>query len=333
MNSSDRSRLRTVLRLSVTVVLIAVLISLCDWGKFAELAKGAEIFWLGVSIACLVVYFVLGWLSLALLCLPKDKRSSWWRGLGDYGLVQAFALLTPGRAGELSLPLALRSLDVDVGEVSAAIVVQRLVTVVVLSGLALAAGGWIYAPVAWIGFGFAALIWLAITFFAKRMPTLKPGRGGFTSRLIKFVEETRKGWRTILTDRQVELAAHTLLMILRTLVNAGVGYAVILALGLSMPLVAWLGIVAVGSLVAIIPITIMGLGIVEGIYVLAFKGLGETYEAGLAVSLIARMLTILTLLVWAGVSTAISLVRTRSAEVSTTATVDPPRRPTSQEDS
>ena len=114
-------------------------------------------------------------------------------------------------------------------------------------------------PVAWVGLGLAGVSWLGMTLIARRMPSLETRKRGPVSLLATFIENVRQGWQKSLVSGKRELAVHSFLLTIRIFLNAVIGYCILLALGLSIPFLGWLGVTAIASLLVIVPTILMGL--------------------------------------------------------------------------
>src|SRR5271166_7155180 len=97
------------------VALLVVLFMIADWHKTLQAWRHADAKWWAPAIVVNATYVMLGWLSLTTLIRAQPWRH-WLGGLVDYGACQAFSLITPGRVGELALPLILRRNSATPGE-------------------------------------------------------------------------------------------------------------------------------------------------------------------------------------------------------------------------
>lgn len=285
-------------QVAVGMLLIYLLFRLADWNRMAEAWHQAEPgLWIPAALL-FAIYVLLGWWSITVLIAEIDLRH-WRQGLLDYGACQAFSLVTPGRIGELALPLILRRCATTPGEVTAILVIQRISNLLLLALLLFGTSHtWLPANIAWLSllttFAGSLLIVLLLTH-----TTLLQRLEKLTDRFhIEFVTDFDRAWQGIYRNRHAALGNHTLLSGLRILALSIGSYLIALSLGVEVPIEAYVGITAASALANFIPLTIWGLGISEGVMVFGLAHFGVDSGIALAIGLIGRALFMISLFAW-----------------------------------
>lgn len=198
-------------------------------------------------------------------------------------------LLTPGRVGDVLRAQYLRhDLGVPYGEGVASVVVDRLLDLYVLA-VFVAAGAVRYAPVLGGGLGVVTWAGLAATVLGP-LVLLVPGvaealAGRVAARLSpgsgagRFLEAVRaQVGRPLLFTLPVTVATFA--------VNYLQGFLIARALGLPMSFVDAACLLAIASLLGLLPISISGVGVRELFFALAFPLLGFSPAAGVTFGLL-----------------------------------------------
>lgn len=121
------------------------------------------------------------------------------------------------------------------------------------------------------------------------------GRGaleGVVGRILHKLEELHGAMRTMLTNRQV-VAQAVLLAILLVLMRCLSGYFAFRAIGTPVGIGWALALLPVITILALLPLTLFGLGLKDGAFVFFFTGIGIAASAALAVSFVSYALIIL----------------------------------------
>ena len=292
-NRSAWKRLLPAVRVAFGVALVFGLALFLDWRAILQAMATAEpIWWLG-SAVIYVGHLGLGYWALIVL-LPKVGRRERLRGMLTYGAVQAAALFTPARAAEAALPFALCSKQVTAGQVAAGLVLQRLVGLLVLFTLAVMAGSRLLGEVGWAVAGVAVV---AIVATATATIACRPVRswvGGIVeTRFHVTLPGFHKHYSAILNEGKRRLAVHSIIMLLRAILNAAASYLVLLSFGVYIPFFFWVGVVAAAALAGLVPITPSGLGVSEGLVVFGLAAHGYQPEPILSTCLVSRAICVL----------------------------------------
>jgi uncharacterized protein (TIRG00374 family) len=229
-----------------------------------------------------------------------------WRGLlarcgWHYGLRRAYAvvlasiylgMITPGRVGDtLRIQYARRELGTPYADGLATIVMDRVLDLWVLAAF-VGVGLWHFAPivrgdVAW--FAIAALVVAVVAPLVLFVPGLARGllarlyarlsRGGAKDGPERFLAALRK-------QLGAGLARAIALTVASVAVNYVQGWLIARSLGLSLGILDVVAIMAITSLLSLVPISIAGFGVREAFCALAFPWLGLTADIGVAYGLL-----------------------------------------------
>lgn len=243
--------------------------------------------WIGGYYLIVVVLWGLG--LYALLCRikaihPADIIISAFK-------LQIFSIVVPGRIGDLGLLYFLKD-HFTFGQISAVLFVDKLITLAVNAVLAIIGLGvmlsWrysLYTTVIMLA-GLLLILWFVFKFPQDQL------RIGFLARLIERFRGFRAELRAVIADTN-GIGINLLLTIFR-FIFAGVSVVVIFWwFGVKLSLFDVILIQAIVQLAGFVPLTIMGLGVQEGLQVLLFGRLGVASEIVLAAGLWGRAIQIL----------------------------------------
>jgi uncharacterized protein (TIRG00374 family) len=205
--------------------------------------------------------------------------------------LQIFSIVVPGRIGDLGLLYFLKD-NFTFGQVSAVLFVDKLITLAVNAVLAIIGLG---VMLSWRYSVYAAVIMLAglllILWFAFKFPQ-DTFRFALLERLIERFRGFRVELRAVISDYN-GICINLLLTISRY-IFAGISVVVIfLWFGVKISLFEVILIQAVVQLAGFVPLTIMGLGVQEGLQVLLFGRMGVASEIVLAAGLWGRAIHVL----------------------------------------
>jgi uncharacterized membrane protein YbhN (UPF0104 family) len=297
-----RRRWPTLLRLLVTVALLAVLARSVGLGKVASAIAAADPWLLGVALALSLVdraVMIGKWYPLLHAQVP------------EVGLVRAARAYLAAGFASYFLPTsvgadALRSVALGrgrraVAEVGASVVVERLLGLfgaltLSLAALALARQGparSLAALLPWAAAGWAAVLALLLAPFgrrlsgalAARLPRPRGGRGAeLLARLAAAADRYRRVPRTIAGVAAMS-AGEQLFPVLVT-------WAIARSLALPIPFLTHLIVVPLAMFVGRLPISIAGLGVFEGALVGVYGLYGVAHADALAIAVAARAVEI-----------------------------------------
>jgi uncharacterized protein (TIRG00374 family) len=284
---------------------IVLVIRAVEWDAFATAVRSAKISWLVAAFVVFVLDRVLMAYKWALLLRLQGLRVRLWEAWSVYSAASLAGTVLPSTVGAdmLRAAWAWRK-GLGSGSAVATFVVERAIGFVVgsyltvLGLLYLGAGG--YMPA-----GLSSLRWIALVAWAggtllialsfntrfqravvQRIPVRPSSR--LTSRLTRFRDAY-----TSFGARRKPIAAFALLTLAEQVVTLFMHYLVALALGLDVSPVAFVAACAIAFFVTRLPISLDGLGVLEGSLVVLLGASGVAAAPAVALALIARILAIL----------------------------------------
>ena len=287
-----RERLWLILKLTVSLALLGLLLGRVDRAQVAALLLEANPMLLGLAFAATVVAWLLNTYKWRQLLRALGHQLAY-RDLLALNYIGVFySLVLPGQvSGEVMKGLRLTQSGCPAAHGAVSIGVDRLTGVLALGVLGLA--GLLAAPqidvsrpLLWFAAAVTGLSAGALLFVAARPPRM----GGWFPRARPFSYV-----RSLLSTLWQALAAYgnARSVLLRALVLA-VGFQVLvtfsnylaaLAVGVEVPFMGLVWIVALVSLVHMLPVSFAGLGVREGAYVFFLSQYGVPLASGLSLSL------------------------------------------------
>ncbi len=289
---------RRVLRLAIRLVgpalLVLVLYRLHDAGPVLDHLDRRDILPIAAAMLLNAVNYYFKVRRWDVLLAARGHHYSRLRAWTSFLSAGYVGLLTPGRVGDLLRVQYLRhDLGIAYADGLALLAVDRLCDLYVL--LAFAALGIACLGAAFTG-QLALVLWLGVALVALGpllllFPGLLRRVAALVYRKLGRTTTTTTDERPPLPDFDRFLAGlrhQRLPDILRAVVwtalafavNYGQGYILAVALGLDLGLLDIVGLLAVASLLGLLPISISGLGVRELCFALAFPLLGYSAEAG-----------------------------------------------------
>lgn len=288
-------------------------------GKYSlalKLAVSAVLIWLVMRNSSFVsIYYFFGkysWptvgLVIVLLALALVIAALRWKLLvPDIGFLkilkftiigQFYSLILPGQiTGEAAKAYRLSSEQSGSGgRISASVAVDKVVGLIGL--LILAIVGLLLAPVPARGplsiaaiAALCALLFVLFVLARSRLQSfvlnlLAKGKERFPllARPADFLSSAAGHYGSFSRKGRV-LAASLILAIAYQVVAVLITHVLALALGIDIGLVQWFSIFGVISFAVVLPITVAGLGVREGLFAYFLAGLGVSHEAAIALSL------------------------------------------------
>lgn len=262
----------------------------------------------------------LGWLVLAILCYLATRvlmGVKWWVLLGgrravvSYATVQRALLLSDYHGLLFPNTLAVDALRAvllrhhprGLAFTAASILADRVINLAVAAGIALSAlaatwllhqaafGPRVALPVAAVA-GTVLAATLALTsrrLFAAAMRVLhgiaaRGSAAAVAERALQRIGAMHAAMRTMLTDPRIMRRA-VLLAIVLMLVRGLWAWLLFQAVGVTVSPLWIITLLPVITMIALLPVTVLGLGLKDGAYVFFFGGIGVAASAALAVSL------------------------------------------------
>ena len=290
-------RLMKWLQVCVTAGLVALLLSSVDWTAADTYARMFSLPWFMAALALIAGSLLCGALSLLVLFDPTRRKGGARRFILDYFHVQALSQFTPAQAGEMALPYTAGRNRFPPGEIAAGLVLQRMTSLAVLVGAALiGAGQWVQRDYLWA----AALAGTVACATVIALIASSQVRAWLNRTIGQRVGPVLAGfhlaWQAMWRDARGALVPHAILMCLRFLLMAAAGWAAMHAFGVDASLPDITALMALATLAALIPVSLNGLGVTEGIFVAALTGQGHAAGQVLLACMAARAAGILVLL-------------------------------------
>lgn len=299
-----RSASRTALKLLLGVGILTLVLQFVDMGDVLRALRSLQPEWVAASMACFVanrVLMALKWWVLmggssASISFPTVQRALC---LSDY-----YGLLFPNSlAVDATRVILLRHSREGMGIMAAAILADRVVNVAMTALISLMAMGISYAVTGSLPFSelvsssvlgislFVLVVCVLVTsrramlFAVKWLRTasdLLPGFPGL-KKVLATIEKVHGAMSTMLTRRQTLLPA-TGLALLVVLIRVTSIFLLFIAIGAPQTYLLNLTLVPAISLIALLPISILGLGLKDGAFVVFFGGAGVPASIALGVS-------------------------------------------------
>ncbi len=287
-----RRLLKTAIRLLGPAILLFVLLRLQDPRAIGHAIARSDLLWLGGAILLNPVNIHLKVLRWQLLLRTRGIHYSTKRAWLAFLTSAYVAMLTPGRVGDvLRIQYLRHDADVPYSEGLASIVMDRLCDLYVLSAfVAFAAvryGQAIAGQLALLTWGcLAAVVLGPLVLFvpgvAERVLGVvyrRIGRDPEGKGLGRFLEAVRAnvGWPLLIT---IPVTAATFL------VNYVQGSMVAQAMGIDVSFVDVTCLLAIASLLGLLPISVSGVGVREAFFAVLFPTLGYGAETGVTFGLL-----------------------------------------------
>ncbi len=284
------------LKFSLQVILGAIIFSVLVWNN------GISTIWeelLLIKFSAVIIYgllnvmaYLLAGLGIIILGSSLNKEVFCQKGLRSFLATASFALFTPGRAGDLALPFYWKKY-LSFGETMAVVFVDKIITLFWLislgaSGVYIIFGvqyGLIVGALLLAGLGACSMFVLSSS-WRTIISRIIPGK------LMNIFTGFAPAFQTVLKSGHTFITIAVVITGIR-IVLYGLGFCILLdGLGSNCSLVYATLILALAQLTSIVPISIMGLGVVESVLILGFTQLNIASSQIIAVSLIGRIVTV-----------------------------------------
>ncbi|MFA9477351.1 lysylphosphatidylglycerol synthase transmembrane domain-containing protein [Phycisphaerales bacterium AB-hyl4] len=306
-----------LLRLAISVGLLAILLSQVDLTGIFAVASGARFDLLAVLLAMFIAERCLGACRWHLLMRTQRVPVSFATTLRATLLGGFVGTFLPGGVGVEAVRVAAMTRAANLASATSSVLVDRILGSLALVGIVLVALALTPQPVpaavpiaAWASL--ACLLALSLILLHPRLRRglqwLLPGRrrGQLRRELRRFAASVRQMRRQPMT-----LAYVGGLSVLFQLLRVGIAPVAALALGLHIPLGLLLIYVPIIMFIMMMPISIAGLGVREAAFVYFFGLQYVTPEQALALSLLIGLFTLIVQL--PGAVVCITGVRPRNA--------------------
>ncbi|MDA1196455.1 MAG: lysylphosphatidylglycerol synthase transmembrane domain-containing protein [Nanoarchaeota archaeon] len=283
MNKSFKS----LLQAGIGFLLFLFLFSKVGVGAFWDVLKTINLWWLVPSVFMTIPTQLLASSNLKVLFSALDKETSFSHLFRSGMLSFSIGMVAPGKLGDLSLVSLLREGDIGYGDTLAVAVADKIISLFVTGVLALLGIIWFLdVQTFWIVLGACSVIFFVGMFsisssrirgLVKKYILRKHAKhfGGFYTNLQLLVRD-RKGY----------LFGNVVLTLLKFFSGFVGTWFLFQAFGLKVSLMMILFVTAITSILSLIPISISGLGVREGVGTYLYSvvgGIGVVVSANVVV--------------------------------------------------
>jgi glycosyltransferase 2 family protein len=273
------------LRLLVGLLILSLLFWRIGFEKVAETIGKIPAQFIFFFILLNIFNIITGTINIKVLLNPI-KRVGFLKLVKYYVYSWSIGLFVPGKIGEFSLVLFLEKEGISAGESGAAALMDKLITVFCMALFSLAGFFMFFERRTAIGYtailaaGFAAVVFAVFSKrlreFAKRhIPVLKSERlKGFSKTALEYVKHKKS---LLFIDFAITL--------FKFIAYAWFTWLFILAMGESVTLFNTAIVMAAGTILSIIPISLSGLGVRESASIYLFSLAGVKPEVSGAIML------------------------------------------------
>jgi len=287
-----------ILQYLIAASLLAFLLRSCDFDQLAKMVSEVRLSFL-FAVALLVgLSTALGAIAILVLLGPVAP-TAWIKFSNYYCYIQAICQITPAQAAEVALPYFAAQISLAPGQVTAALVIQRMVGVAINVVVALmGASQWVNSFQLWLAvlaIGGLFIIVLSIIHNSAIRARMNQAIG---HRLGPVLFGFYEAWIRIFRERKTALAVHVTIMMMRFAISVFTSLILLRAFGVGAAFPELATLSALATIAALVPISFGGIGVTEGIFVAGLTGFGYETERIVAALLLGRLLAILTLMIW-----------------------------------
>jgi|TARA_B100001971_G_C18254534_1_gene580908 uncharacterized protein (TIRG00374 family) len=282
--------LRTMLQLSVGILLFVFLFSQVGIGAFWEVLKTINLWWLIPSVLMTIPTQVLAASNFSVLFSALGKNSSFSHLFRSGMLSFSIGMVAPGKLGDLSLVSLLREGDIGYGDTLAATVADKMISLFVTGVLALLGIAWFLdLQTFWIVFGVGAGAFLVgmLGISSSRIRGLV--KKYILRRHAKHFDGFYSNLRLLVREKKLYLLVNIVLTLMKFFSGFIGTWFLFRAFDVQVSLLVILFVTAITSLLSLIPISISGLGVREGVGTYLY-----TLVGGVSVVLSANVVIIAT---------------------------------------
>ncbi|MFZ0255181.1 MAG: lysylphosphatidylglycerol synthase transmembrane domain-containing protein [Gammaproteobacteria bacterium] len=319
------------LRLMLGIVLLGLPLWFVDWCDAIAVAMGTDPTLICFAVLILSINMPLSSGKWLLLLRVVQVRASFLDALRAYWIGAFFSNYLPSNMGGDIVRFFVLRCEGRRAEAASSIVIERLTGLFVLLLLALVA--LIMRPQYFDTMGIGLVLWLltlgslgailAVFFLERPLRRLLAKASlnwrGLTGKLVRVVDkmaqalaEYRKQPRAILVALSLSLPFYGILIVFQ--------YLVLEAVGTELSLLEVSFIAPMIPLISVIPVSVNGLGMAEGAFVLFYVQAGVPLEAAVAAALLRRVLALIVSLAgglfWIGLPRQIRYRRAAPSELS-----------------
>lgn len=278
---------KTIIKILIAAGILTFILFRVGIAEIAIILSTINPLFLLLAYLTLFTILILNALNLKILFSPL-KHLNFKKILKNYSLSWSLGFLTPGKLGEFSLVYFLR--DIPLGKSSAVIVLEKLITILILISFSLI-GIFFFLKTPTIPFLILIFLLLSMIFiifssFARGLVKRFVLRGhsslfkGFSDTLLAYIKNRKKF-----------LVSNAFFAGVRWFLFTSLTLFLFSGLNQEISFFALMTIVSLSSLVSMIPISISGLGLREGTFILLCSQIGIPVITSAAVSILSLILS------------------------------------------
>ena len=286
-----RERSLALAKILVTVVVLFFVLNLTSWAEVRKSLDAYNLHYLPVLIVLLILFLFVGALNNYLI-VRSIAPLPFFKVLKMFFVAAFVGMFTPAYLGEVgSVAYMLRREGVPLSQGLSVTSIDKLVTVAVNSALCLI-GLTLYFPQApWFAWGAAALL-LCAPIFLIWCPTVRGTvRRLVINRYFSWSEKYFSAVCSFFVEHPILLCLNLIGTIARAFLAAYMIWVGFLAFGIVRDPSSVIFVSFVARMVGYIPLTVNGLGLLEGTAMKLFCGIGVPEEVTLLTFLIDRGIT------------------------------------------
>lgn len=280
-----KRKILNIIRFFVGFFILFILFYRIGFKKIIITFKEINLFLLFISVIIYLIFFLIGSLNLKILVDSLTKRINFLKLTKYYFLSWSIGLLAPGKIGDFSLVYFLKKENIPLGRGIVIPLIDKLVTIIVLSILSIVGFFVFFTGMDALKLMVLLLIgFLVIVFFITDLGRTLIKKYILRKYSIKF-KGFSKTFFYFLKKKKRILFLNFLLTITRVIITSMIYFVLFISLGQKINLIYIILINAIGTIIALIPITISGLGIREVTAVFLYNQIGVLNEITVTVYL------------------------------------------------
>ena len=245
-----------------------------------------------------IISILLGVINIKLLIIPTKKHVPFWKLTKYYMISWSLGLFSPGKIGEFSISYFLKKYGIFIGEGIALSLVDKFLTLICLFVISL--GG------VFIFFTNSQALWIIFTFIIFCIAGIfsilsKKIRKVLQKFIPKKISKELKGFSKLLfiyiNKHKNLLLINLLLSFIKWLIVFLAIYYLFISFNLKVSFLMIIAIISISKIISLVPITISGLGVREGIAIYLFNKIGVNISIVLSVFLTLLIINYLTALI------------------------------------
>lgn len=280
-------KISTFLKIIISLVIIAFLINKIGWHSLISTLASANILILSLIIPLKLFSFLFTTFNIKIFLDGIKKKVHFGKLFVYTNLAWAIGLFFPGRIGEFSLVYFLKEENITFGESGAVALLDKISTFIVLTIFSILAILKYFNSTLALRFAIIAFSILVLILFLLSNAKI---RTFFKTKILKSYSHLFSGFNTSFKELLVQNKKLFFFNLIITTIKWSCSFLIIqtifLALGISVNFIDVCYITAFSLLISLIPLSIGGLGVREGVAVYLFNIIGIKPEITLSAYLI-----------------------------------------------